>query len=163
MYYYLYPYRPPFVASSQHKLAEYVCIGRFSRIPSKYSDELHWTISQLLHVNVSLHVETHTHTCTCTHAQRLLLFAIVGAYKIGRHFEKSVTPSPPYACTGNVHPNKARQNTNDIQKSRNRISHTAHPSIYHIPPPSASTVIEQHSTTIFCLFATLDLPVLPPI
>ncbi|XP_011404763.1 PREDICTED: serine/threonine-protein kinase Nek2-like [Amphimedon queenslandica] len=42
--------KPPFVASSQYKLAEYVCNGRFSRIPSKYSDDLHWTISQLLHV-----------------------------------------------------------------------------------------------------------------
>lgn len=160
MYYYLYPYRPPFVASSQHKLAEYVCIGRFSRIPSKYSDELHWTISQLLHVNVSLHVETHTCTCTCTHAQQLLLFAIVGAYKIGRHFEKSVAPSPPTHALEMCTLIKQDRIPTTFKKAEIEylIPHTLLYTVYH----HLHRVLSL-STTIFCLFATLDFPVLPPI
>lgn len=53
--------RPPFTATTQQKLAERICIGRFTRIPTQYSDNLHGVIASLLHTNVS----KFTYTCMC--------------------------------------------------------------------------------------------------
>ena len=53
--------RPPFTATTQEKLAERICIGRFARIPTQYSDNLHGVIASLLHTNVSKYM----YTCTC--------------------------------------------------------------------------------------------------
>lgn len=54
-------YWPPFTETTQQKLAERICIGRFARIPTQYSDNLHGVIASLLHTNVSKCM----HTCTC--------------------------------------------------------------------------------------------------
>jgi len=46
--------QPPFVAGNQLELATKICAGRFSRIPSNYSDELYKLISTLLLVDVRI-------------------------------------------------------------------------------------------------------------
>ena len=61
MYNYFIFSRPPFTATTQEKLAERICIGRFARIPTQYSDNLHGVIASLLHTNVSKCM----YTCTC--------------------------------------------------------------------------------------------------
>lgn len=55
---------PPFIAGNQLELATKICTGRFQRIPSNYSDELHSLISTLLLVDVRILFESNAiHTC----------------------------------------------------------------------------------------------------
>ena len=44
---------PPFVANGLHELTSKISMGRFARIPFRYSDDLNHLICQLLQVDVS--------------------------------------------------------------------------------------------------------------
>ena len=48
--------RPPFTAANQRELASRICIGRFPRIPSQYSDALQDIIMCMLQVDVSIYL-----------------------------------------------------------------------------------------------------------
>lgn len=45
--------RPPFTASNQRELATRIRVGRFARLPMRYSDDLNEVIGCMLQVEVS--------------------------------------------------------------------------------------------------------------
>ena len=49
--------RPPFTAANQKELATRICVGRFSRLPNRYSDDLNSVIREMLQVDVSKNLE----------------------------------------------------------------------------------------------------------
>ena len=52
--------RPPFTAANQRELATKICVGRFTRIPYRFTDDLNTFIACMIRVDVSVLTSNNT-------------------------------------------------------------------------------------------------------